>query len=100
MKKLPIICFLIFTNTVLFAQDINFTGVCYEKVKISKKTEILNPTPIVYKNQPDKLIYNKKLPIYMKSAGYWISKTQNPDDIILNKKQIKEFNNPEKRKEV
>eukprot|EP00825_Cyclidium_porcatum_P051009 TRINITY_DN9237_c0_g1_i1.p1 TRINITY_DN9237_c0_g1~~TRINITY_DN9237_c0_g1_i1.p1 ORF type:complete len:219 (+),score=44.87 TRINITY_DN9237_c0_g1_i1:85-741(+) len=28
----------------------------------------------------------------MKSAGYWISKLDNPDDVILSKKEIKEFN--------
>ena len=36
----------------------------------------------------------------MKSAGYWISKTQNPDDVFLKEKQIKEFNNQIKLQNV
>ncbi len=101
MKKFLIVLFILISiNTSLFSESINFTGICYENVKISKKTKILNPTPIVYKDQPDKLIYSKKLPIYMKSAGYWISKTQNPDDVFLKEKQIKEFNNQIKLQNV
>lgn len=101
MKKIIfIIYFLLIFNISLTAKDINFTGVSYEDVKISKKTKISNPVPIFYKKQTDKLIYNSNFPIYMKSAGYWISKTENPDEIILNEKQIKNFNNQLKTKNV
>ena len=101
MKKITfIIYFLVISNIPLIAKSINFTGVCYDKVKISKKTIISNPTPILYNKQTNKLVYNQNIPIHMKSAGYWISKTENPDEIILNEKQIKEFNKQIKSKNV
>ena len=41
MKKFFfVIYFLLIFNNFLFAKSINFTGVCYEDVKISKKTTI------------------------------------------------------------
>ena len=103
MKKIFFVTYFLAICTVyLFATDtnINFTGIDYSDVTISKKTKILNPIPIVYNEQKDKYIYNESIPILTKTAGYWISKIQTPDEVILNEEQIKDFNERIKLKDV
>ena len=101
MKKMfCVIYFLLIFNNFLFAKSINFTGVCYEDVKISKKTTISHPTPIFYNKQTNKLIYNQNFPIYMKSPGFWISKPDKPDGVILNEKQRTQLKEQTKAKSV
>ncbi|MDR3048281.1 MAG: SH3 domain-containing protein [Elusimicrobiota bacterium] len=47
------------------------------------KKPILSPAPVVFDG----------VGVDMKSAGYWISKINNPDNILLNKQQIEKLNN-------
>lgn len=89
--------FLIFINLLIFtkvyADTIKYTGINYDNVYISaKKTFILNPLPIFYDKVADKIVFEDTVPKHMKTAGYWISKTNNPDKVILSKKEIKQLN--------
>ncbi len=69
------------------------TGINYASVEISNKsTVILNPSEINYGTKKDKIAFENTIPRYMKTSGYWISKLKNPNKIILNQKEIAEFN--------
>ena len=84
---------LLFASAGLFAGQINNTGICSDTVQISSKTVFIkNPFEIVYKEVKDRLPFFDNTPRIMKTSGYWISKLDNPDKIILSKKEIKEFN--------
>ena len=88
--------FLIFISLFLFinvyADNKKYTGINYNDVILSKKTFILNPVPIFYDKVADKTAFEDTVPKYMKTAGYWISKTDNADKVILSKKEINLLN--------
>lgn len=84
---------LLFASAGLFAGQINNTGICSDTVQISSKTVFIkNPFEIIYKEVKERLPFFDNTPRIMKTSGYWISKLDNPDKIILSKKEIKEFN--------
>ncbi|WP_413853536.1 SH3 domain-containing protein [Candidatus Ruminimicrobium bovinum] len=93
MKNFILIFFFIafFTNFG-FTKNINNTGICYDKVKISKKTKILNPTEIFYTDYKEHLTFKKKNPKEFNSAGFWISKLPNPDKVIFKNSDIASIN--------
>ena len=78
-----------------FAKKINIkeTGINYDNVRIlEKKVLIENPVSIIYRKTSDKVVFEDNIPKYMKTEGYWISKLNTPDEIILDKKQILQLN--------
>lgn len=69
------------------------TGINYITVKVSnKKVKIENPVSLIYRKTSDKVVFEENIPKQMKTEGYWISKLNEPDKIILDKKQITELN--------
>ena len=91
-----IILLILINFTILqycFAESIKETGINYNNVKIlNKKALIEKPVSIIYRKTSDKVIFENNIPKNMKTEGYWISKLNNPDDIILDKKQILQLN--------
>lgn len=84
---------LLLISTGLFAQQINNTGICFNTVDVSTKTvSVKNPFELIYKEVKERLVFIDNTPKNMKTSGYWISKLDNPDEIILSKKEIKDFN--------
>ena len=89
----------LFCYSYAFSQNyqdfsISHTGVCYDNVNIlEKKVKIQNPIPINYDNKEKLITFEQTIPRYMKIAGYWISKIEEPDKVILTKKEIKKLNN-------
>ena len=93
MKYLLILTSL-FIYSSIYAQQPDNTGICNDTVAISSKTVFIkNPIELKYIQPQERLIFIDDTFKNMKSAGYWISKLDNPDDIILSEKEIKEFNN-------
>lgn len=101
MKKKCLIFYFyifLFCYSYAFSKDyknpnINYTGVCYDNVKVlAKTTKIKNPVPIDYDKNQKFTTFNQTIPQYMKTAGYWISKIEDPDEIILTKKEIEMLN--------
>ncbi|MDD5022238.1 MAG: SH3 domain-containing protein [Endomicrobiaceae bacterium] len=93
MKYLVIFVSL-FVCSSIYAQQIDNTGICNDTVAISSKTvSIKNPIELKYLQPQERLVFIDNTFKNMKSAGYWISKLDNPDDVILSEKEIKEFNN-------
>ena len=63
MKKFIIIFFLIIILFDLaFSHNINNTGICYDKVQVSKKASILNPSEMVYEEYKEHLTFKHKNP--------------------------------------
>jgi len=93
MKKFITILFLLIVSINLaFSHNINNTGICYDNVRISKKTAILNPSEIVYEEYKEHLTFKNKNPKEFNSAGFWISKLKNPDKVLLKNSEIKQIN--------
>lgn len=92
MKYLVIfISLFIYSN--IYAQQSENTGICNDTVAISSKTvSIKNPIELKYLQPQERLVFIDDTSKNMKSAGYWISKLDNPDIVILSEKEIKEFN--------
>lgn len=83
----------LFICSGIYAQQPDNTGICNDTVAISSKTvSIKNPIEIKYLQPQERLVFIDNTPKNMKSAGYWISKLDNPDEIILSKKEIKALN--------
>ena len=81
------------TAQYCFTDNIKETGINYDNVKISdKKVFIEKPVSIIYRKTSDKVIFEDNTPKQLKTEGYWISKLNAPDNIILNKKQIIQLN--------
>ena len=87
---------------IAFCKEINNTGINYDKVFIlEKKVKILFPIQINYdKKTKRKIVFEENIPQYMKTSGYWISKTTDTDKVILNKKEIKILNEEIYKKHV
>ena len=86
-----IVSLFIYTN--LFAQKIENTGICLDCVRISSKTVyIKNPVELNYGDPQERIVFADTLAKNMKTAGFWISKLENPDAVIMSKKEIKAFN--------
>lgn len=93
MKKITLSLFLfIALNNLCFSETINNTGVCYDSVRISNKTTILNPAEIDYEEQKEMLIYRNKNSRDFSSAGFWISKLSNPDKVFFKHSEIEQMN--------
>ena len=70
------------------------TGIYYNNVRINqKKVYINNPVSLVYRKTTDRVIFEEIISKQRKTSGYWISKINEPDKIILDKKQIAALNN-------
>lgn len=84
---------LLFMGAGLFAGQINNTGICSGTVRVLSKTVFIkNPSEIVYKEVKERLPFIDNTSRKIKTSGYWISKLNNPDSVVLSKKEIKEFN--------
>ena len=94
MKKLLILFFInIFFFIKVYADDKNYTGINYDDVFLSTKTvTVLNPSELIYVKGVDRIVFEDKTSKNMKTAGYWISKIENPDKVILSKKEIRNLN--------
>lgn len=75
-----------------FCVNLNNTGVCYDNVRISKKTSVLNPSEIKYSEYKEPITFKKKNPKEFNSAGFWISKLSNPDKVIFKNSDIVSIN--------